>query len=212
MKKKIVDALKVKFPGVSEAVLSKIADGLTGTVLKDEDVSPAVEKVTFQVVLDTCVADEKQTAVAEYEGKHGLKDGKKIEATQIVEPAKVEPAGDLASQITAAVAAAVKPLQDKITSMESGKTTDTRKQQLTTALEKAPAHFKERYEKDFDRLTFKDDADFANWAAGVKADADKQAEDDATKGAVFGRPVGGSGSVSKDKPSDAELDAIVGNF
>lgn len=212
MKKKIVDALKVKFPGVSEAVLSKIADGLTGTVLKDEDVSPAVEKVTFQAVLDTCIADEKQTAVAEYEGKHGLKDGKKVEATQVVEPAKVEPAGDLASQITAAVAAAVKPLQDKITSMEGGKTTDTRKQQLATALEKAPAHFKERYEKDFARLTFKDDADFANWAAGVKADADKQAEDDATKGAVFGRPVGGSGSVSKDKPSDAELDAIVGNF
>lgn len=212
MKKKIVDALKVKFPGVSEAVLSKIADGLTGTVLKDEDVSPAVEKVTFQVVLDTCIADEKQTAVAEYEGKHGLKDGKKIEATQVVEPAKVEPAGDLASQIAAAVAAAVKPLQDKIMGLESGKTTDTRKQQLTTALEKAPAAFKDRYEKDFGRLVFKDDADYTAWLAGAKADADKQAEDDAAKGAVFGRPVGGSGSVSKDKPSDADLDAIVGNF
>lgn len=212
MKQFILKALKAKFTGVSEGVLNKVADKISKTVTKEEDVATAVDGVTFQAVLDTCITDEKQTAVAEYEGKHGLKDGKKIEATQVVEPAKVEPAGDLTSQITAAVAAAVKPLQDKIMGLESGKTTDTRKQQLAAALEKAPTHFKERYEKDFARLTFKDDADYADWMAGVKVDADKLAEDDATKGAVFGRPVGGSGSVSKDKPSDAELDAIVGNF
>ena len=212
MKKKIQDALKVKFPGVSDTVLAKIADNLSKTVLKDEDLAAGVDGVTFQQVLDLA----KEEMVAAYEQQHGLKDGVKVETATVtkteVKPEVTPAAGDLQSLITAAVGAAIKPLSDEITLLKGEKTVNTRKQQLTTALEKAPVAFKDRYEKDFERLTFKDDADYTTWLAGVKADADKQADDDAAKGAVFGRPVGGTGSVSKEKPSDAELDAVVSNF
>lgn len=204
MKKKIQDALKVKFPGVSDTVLAKIADNLAKTVLKDEDLTAGVEGVTFQQVLDLA----KEETVAAYEQQHGLKDGVKVEVATKTE----QPADDLESRISAAVAAALKPVTEELSGLKGEKIANTRKQQLTATLEKAPAHFRERYEKDFTRLTFKDDADYANWLVDVKADTDKLAEDEAAKGAVFGRPVGGTGSVSKDKPSDAELDAVVGTF
>ena len=206
MKKKIQDALKVKFPGVSDTVLAKIADNLLKTVTKDEDITSEVEKVSFQQVLDL----SKEETVASYEQQHGLKDGVKVETA--AETKTEQSAGDLESRISAAVAAALKPVTDELNDLKGEKIANTRKLQLTAILEKAPAHFRERYEKDFTRLTFKDDADYDNWLADVKADTDKLADDEATKGAVFGRPVGGTGGVSKDKPSDAELDAVVGTF
>nr|WP_129732332.1 hypothetical protein [Parabacteroides goldsteinii] len=204
MKKKIQDALKVKFPGASDTVLAKIADNLAKTVLKDEDLTAGVEGVTFQQVLDL----SKEEMVAAYEQQHGLKDGVKVETATKTE----QPADDLESRISAAVAAALKPVTEELSDLKGEKIANTRKQQLTATLEKAPARFRERYEKDFTRLTFKDDADYTNWLAEVKADTDKLVEDEAAKGAVFGRPVGGTGSVSKDKPSDAELDAVVRTF
>lgn len=206
MKKKIQDALKVKFPGVSDTVLAKLVDNLSKIVLKEEDLASEVEKVSFQQVLDLA----KEETVAAYEQQHGLKDGVKVETA--TETKTEQSADDLESRISAAVAAALKPVTDELNDLKGEKIANTRKQQLTAILEKAPTHFRERYEKDFTRLTFKDDADYAGWLADVKADADKQAEDDAAKGAVFGRPVGGTGGVSKDKPSDAELDAVVGTF
>lgn len=206
MKKKIQDALKVKFPGVSDTVLAKIADNLLKNVTKEEDITSEVEKVSFQQVLDLSRAE----TVASYEQQHGLKDGVKVETA--TETKTEQPADDLESRISAAVAAALKPVTDDLNGLKGEKIANTRKQQLTAILEKAPAHFRERYEKDFTRLTFKDDADYDSWLTDVKADTDKLADDEATKGAVFGRPVGGTGGVSKDKPSDAELDAVVGTF
>lgn len=206
MKKKIQDALKVKFPGVSDTVLAKIADNLLKTVLKEEDIAAGADGVTFQQVLDLA----KEETVAAYEQQHGLKDGVKVETA--TETKTEQSADDLESRINALVMAAVKPYADELNDMKGEKIANARKQQLTATLEKAPARFRERYEKDFTRLTFKDDADYANWLADVKADTDKLVEDEAAKGAVFGRPVGGTGGVSKDKPSDAELDAVVGNF
>lgn len=210
MKQFILKALKAKFTGVSEGVLNKVADKISKTVTKEEDVATAVDGVTFQAVMDACLADQKQATIAEYEGQYGLKDGKKVETAAAIDP--VPAGGDLECMINRAVTAAVKPFQDEINTLKSGKTLDNRKQLLTTAIGKAPAKFKERYEKDFSRMTFQDDAEYATWLEEVKADVDSFAEEGNTKGAVFGRPVGGSGLVSKEKPSDAELDAVVGNF
>lgn len=206
MNKKVVDALKLRFPGASDVVLAKLAEKLSKTVQKDEDVKAEVDKVSFQQVFEL----EKAEAIADYEQRHGLKDGVKTEVS--TETKTEQPADDLDARISAAVAAALKPVTDELTGLKSEKIATSRKQQLTAALEKAPEAFKSRYEKDFARLTFKDDTDYATWLAEVKADADKQAESEVTKGAVFGRPVGGSGTVSKDKPTDAELEAVVGSF
>lgn len=67
MRKEILDALKAKFPGVSESILGRIADKLAKTASTQEQVTTAVEGVTFQQVLesygDSRATEAQQTAV-----------------------------------------------------------------------------------------------------------------------------------------------------
>lgn len=197
MKKELLDALKAKFVGVSDAILSRIADKLAKTASSDEDVANLVEGVTFQQVLesygDSRATEAQQSAVTNYEKKHGLKDGKRVEEPKKEEPKKEE-GDDLASQIAAAVAAAMKPLNDELAAMKSEKTAVSRKERLAGILGKAPEKVRERYEKDFGRMTFKDDEDFNSWVDEITPDVEAITNDFATKGGVVTRPKGGGGS------------------
>lgn len=197
MKKELLDALKAKFVGVSDAILSRIADKLAKTASSDEDVADLVEGVTFQQVLesygDSRATEAQQSAVTNYEKKHGLKDGKRVEEPKKEEPKKEE-GDDLASQIAAAVAAAMKPLNDELAAMKSEKTAVSRKERLSGILGKAPEKVRERYEKDFGRMSFKDDEDFNSWVDEITPDVEAITNDFATKGGVVTRPKGGGGS------------------
>jgi hypothetical protein len=53
MRKEILDALKAKFTGVSDAILGRIADKLAKTATTAEQVATAVEGVTFQQAVRT---------------------------------------------------------------------------------------------------------------------------------------------------------------
>ena len=207
MKKQIIDALEAKFEGVSDAILSRIADKLAKTAKSDEDVATLVEGVTFQQVLesygDSRATEAQQSAVSNYEKKHGLKDGKKVVTEE--KPKEEEPKegpkseGDgLASQIAAAVAAAMKPLNDELAAMKSEKTATTRKGKLAGVLSKAPEKVRARYEKDFARMTFTDDDDFNAWVEEITPDVESITNDFVSKGGIVTRPKGGStgGSVT----------------
>lgn len=202
MKKELLDALKAKFVGVSDAILGRIADKLAKTASSDEDVANLVEGVTFQNVLesygDSRATEAQQSAVTNYEKKHGLKDGKRVEEPKKEEPKKEEPkkeeGDDLASQIAAAVAAAMKPLNDELAAMKSEKTAISRKERLAGILGKAPERVRERYEKDFVRMSFKDDEDFNSWVDEITPDVEAITNDFASKGGVVTRPKGGGGS------------------
>ena len=197
MKKELLDALKAKFVGVSDAILSRIAEKLAKTASSDEDVANLVEGVTFQQVLesygDSRATEAQQSAVTNYEKKHGLKDGKRVEEPKKEEPKKEE-GDDLASQIAAAVAAAMKPLNDELAAMKSEKTAISRKERLAGILGKAPEKVRERYEKDFGRMSFKDDEDFNSWVDEITPDVEAITNDFASKGGVVPRPKGGGGS------------------
>lgn len=197
MKKELLDALKAKFVGVSDAILSRIAEKLAKTASSDEDVANLVEGVTFQQVLesygDSRATEAQQSAVTNYEKKHGLKDGKRVEEPKKEEPKKEE-GDDLASQIAAAVAAAMKPLNDELAAMKSEKTAISRKERLAGILGKAPEKVRERYEKDFGRMSFKDDEDFNSWVDEITPDVEAITNDFASKGGVVTRPKGGGGS------------------
>ena len=56
----ILNALKAKFQGVSDAVLSRIANKLAKTVTSQEQVATSVEGVTLQQVIDS-YADHRAT-------------------------------------------------------------------------------------------------------------------------------------------------------
>ena len=86
MRKEILDALKAKFPGVSDSVLGRIADKLAKTATTAEQVKTAVEGVTIQQVIES-YGDSRATeasntarenAVKDYESRYGLKDGVKV--------------------------------------------------------------------------------------------------------------------------------------
>ncbi|MCM1225431.1 MAG: hypothetical protein NC548_64395, partial [Lachnospiraceae bacterium] len=89
MKKELLDALKAKFPGVSDNVLDRIATKLAKTVTTAEQVKTAVERVTIQQVIES-YGDSRATeasntarenAVKDYETRYGLKDGVKTNTT-----------------------------------------------------------------------------------------------------------------------------------
>ena len=201
MKKEALDALKAKYPGVSEAILGRIADKVAKTAKTQEEVATAVEGVTFQQVLESYgesrATEAQQTAVTNYEKKHGLKDGKKVETGGTQDPAPTGGAGeghngDLAAQIAAAIAAEMKPLKDELAAMKGEKTANSRKAALSKVLEGAPEKIRQRYEKDFARMSFNDNEDFEAWIGEITPDVEAIVSDFNAKGGVVGRPKGGA--------------------
>ncbi|MDR0657687.1 MAG: hypothetical protein LBG18_01910 [Mediterranea sp.] len=207
MKQLILNALKTKFVGVSENILNRMAEKLAKTITKEDDVQAAVDAVTFQQVIDSesdrRATEAQQTAVANYEKKYSIKEGKPVEGggqgTQ-TEPEKTpEQGGDIATQIAAAVRAAVSPLMQEIETLKSGKVADTRKQQLDAVIANASDKFKSRIEKSYSRMAFKDEADFNAWLEETKTEAEEDSADTTAQGAVFGRPKVGQQNNNKDE-------------
>lgn len=88
MFKTILEALQRKFPGVDATMLEPIARKLAKTTTKEDEVTTAVEGVTFKQVAESysdfrvneAVQTASTKAVTDYETKHNLKDGKPVEA------------------------------------------------------------------------------------------------------------------------------------
>lgn len=201
MRKQILDALKAKFQGVSEAILSRVADKLSKTVTKEEEVQTAVDGVSFQQVLesygDSRATEAQQTAVANYEKKHGLKDGKKKE-----EPApkneseKDGKGGEDVPSWAQTLIDTNKALNERINQMEADRTTTSRRQQLDALLENLPENLKKAYSRT--PLEGMSDDDFKTMIDEITTEVGDITSDLKQKGAVFGKPTanhhGGKGT------------------
>ena len=201
MKQKILEALKAKFPGVNANVLNRIADKLAKTVTTDEQVTTAIAGVTKEFIEiiesygDSRATEAQQTAVQTYETKYGLKDGQKIDngggsqggqqgGTQTVQ---TQSAG--VEQVPAWAQALIesnKTITERLNKMDGDRTTATRKQQLSTIIEKLPENLRKAYERTpVDGLT---DERFTRLVGTVNYTR--------AKGAVFGRPAAQNGGSS----------------
>ena len=208
MKKEILEALKAKFAGVSEAILNRIAEKLAKTVTKQEDVATAIDGVTFQQVLesygDSRATEAQQTAVTNYEKKHGLKDGKKVEEPKPTEQPKpneeTKPGKEDMPAWAKALIDSNKTLSDKLSAMEGEKIATSRKSSLEAILKNAPEKIRQRYEKDFVRMTFKDDEDFNSWIGEITPDVEAITNEYQAKGGVVTRPkAGAAGGKGEEK-------------
>ena len=137
MKEKILAALKTKFVGVDDAILSRIAEKKASGVTDESQIPTIVEGVSFQDVVtsygDFRAGDASNSAIKNYEKKHNLKDGKTLEEPgkePNKEPEKEPNPNDMATIIANAVNAAVKPLSDKLSILESEKSQATRNDQI----------------------------------------------------------------------------------
>ena len=211
MKSQILEALKAKFVGVSEAILSKYAEKLAKKVLKEEDVATAVEGVTFQQILDSYgdsrATEASQTAVSNYEKKHGLKDGKAIEGgapqNQNQQPEDV-PAW------AKALIDDNKRFKEMFESNAKERVTASRKQKLNAVIEKLPASLRKAYERtSIDTLT---DEEFDTLITEVEAEVGEIGNNIQARGAVIGQPPKVHNKTPQNTASEAEVDAVVGKL
>lgn len=204
MKQKLFDALKAKFPGVNANVLNRIADKLAKTVTTDEQVTTAVAGVTQEFIEiiesygDSRATEAQQTAVHTYETKYGLKDGQKIDANGGVAGGQAgngttvqqQGAGGAQEQVPAWAQALI----DRLDKMDGERTTATRKQQLSTIIEKLPENLRKAYERTpVDNLT---DEQFNTLVGEITTEVNGIVSEVQAKGAVFGKPsvTGGTGN------------------
>jgi len=208
MKQKLLDALKAKFPGVSDAIIDRVATKLAKTVTEESQVATAVEGVSFQQVLDSYgdsrATEAQQTAVKNYETKHNLKDGKPIEAP------KPPAGGDGGEEIPAWAKTLIdsnKTLTERLNKMDGDRLTTTRKQRLATIIERLPENLRKGYE----RMSVSDltDEQFETLVTDVTGEVEAIATEAKARGAVFGKPsapIGGQANGAE--LTDAQKKAI----
>lgn len=208
MKKQILEALKAKFQGVSEAILNRIADKLAKTVTTAEQVATAVEGVTIQQVIesygDSRATEAQQTAVHNYETKFGLKDGVKVDdgggsqggqqgGVQTVQTQ--QQGGDAIPTWAQTLIDSNKALTERLNKMDVDRTTATRKQQLQTVIEKLPEKLRKAYERTpVDGLT---EEQFNTLFSEISSEVEGFVNETHVKGAVFGRPAAQNGRTNQ---------------
>ena len=219
MRQLILDALKTKFPGVSEKILGRIADKLAKTVTTQEQVQTAVDGVQFQQVLesygDSRATEATQTAVANYEAKHGLKDGKVVKAGD-GDNGKTNPNGDGDEKIPAwaqTLLADNKEMKATIKAMQGEKVTASRREQLSKIISALPPAVKKAYERTpVDSLS---DEEFETLKSEITTEAAEIAKETASKGVVFGKPTIQGGTKTQQnnggekEATDDEAKAVV---
>ena len=209
MKDEILALLTTKFTGVSVQVLSRIAEKLAKTAT---DATTAVAGVEIQNVIESH-ADYRATeattnSVANYETKHGLKDGQKVNGDD-PDPNEPDPTGK-DSETSAAIKTllgVVKTLTDEVTAIKTGKITDSRKQRFDAIIANLPENQKKAYQRtSIDSL--KDEA-FEALIVDVTAEVGVIEAEVKAKGSVFARPLGGDHNPDKKEPTAKELDDAV---
>ena len=205
MKKELLAALKAKFEGVNESILSRIADKLAKTTTKEEDVATAVSGVTIQQIIegygDSRATEAQQSAVRNYEEKYGLKDGEKLQ-----DP-KPKPPEDTMPEWAKQLVAENKTLSERLGRMDGERITAERKQKLSAVFKKLPENLRKPYERmSVDKLS---DEEFTTLVGEITAEVEEIASSVKSKGAVFGRPAAHQGADNSQELSKEEQEAIA---
>lgn len=205
MKKELLAALKAKFEGVNESILSRIADKLAKTTTKEEDVATAVSGVTIQQIIegygDSRATEAQQSAVRNYEEKYGLKDGERVQ-----EP-KLKPQEETIPEWAKQLVAENKTLSERLGRMDIERIAAERKQKLSAVFKKLPENLRKPYERmSIDKLS---DEEFTTLFGEITAEVDEIASSVKSKGAVFGRPAAHQGTDNSQELSKEEQEAIA---
>ena len=211
MFEKILAGLKTKFPGVDSKILERIAKKKAETTTTEDEVKTVVDGVTFQSIIDSegdRRANEAQSsAVSNYEKKYKLKDGKPSEPPQQDPPQPpTPPAGGEDSEVLKMLKQIQQDnqqLRTEINDMKTKELGNQRKDKFSALFEEASDKLKERYMRNYDRLTFKDDEDFNGWLDQQKPFIESDIKEEKAQGAKTTPPVGG-----KRKPGE-EADPAV---
>lgn len=212
MKKEILEGLKAKYSDVQDSILSRIADKLAKTVTTEDQVGTAVAGVTIQQIIesygDSRATEATTTAVANYEKKHNLKEGKPSAANEQKPEVKKAGSEDDDDDKTPAWAKALiesnKALENKIKAIEGEKVATTRTQKLESILEeiKMPEKMRSTYRRTVGKMNFENDEEFETFLTEMKDEVEPLVAEIIQKGAVFqSRPPGGNRNPTDKEPS-----------
>lgn len=219
MKQLILNALKAKFTGVSDAILDRVAIKLAQTVTQTEQVQTVVDGVTFQQVLesygDSRATQAQQTAVHNYEQKYGLRDGVKVDDQQRQAGATTQTTNNQQQSGTQkedipewakAVIESNKQLVDRMNKMDNERTTATRRQQIEKLIEGLPENLKKAYGRTpVDGLT---DEEFNALTTEITTEVNGITTEIQQRGAKFGTPSAQGGNHNGNELTDDQIKAI----
>lgn len=221
LKEKIALRLKAKAAGVNlsktriDAIVARAEKGLTDEsddTAIDANLDVINELTPFKEIAalddhqrarDKKIADDKEAARIK-----AIEDGK----TEDVELPADTP--EWMKAFMKQQAATNKALEEKLASFGQEKVATTRREQYAKTLEGTSEAYKTESLKDFDRLSFKDDADYQEWATGKAESVKAFIQEDADGGLGNDRPNGSAGGNTKKVTvaTDTELDAVMENL
>lgn len=213
MKTLLLNALKTKFAGVSDAILDRVATKLAQTVTTAEQVQTAVDGVTFQQVLesygDSRATQAQQTAVHNYETKYGLKDGVKIDGSGGGSTVQTPPTGG-AETVPAWAQQLIdsnKTLTERLNKMDGERTTETRRQQISSLIAKLPENIQKAYNRTpVENLT---EEQFQTLIGEITTEVGDIQSSITQKGAVFGKPAAANGGQNHGTELTKEQEAAI---
>lgn len=209
MEKKILDALIDKYTGVKEPILRRVAAKLAKTVENEDDIATAIEGAFTDVLEaygDQRATDAQKTAVANYERKHGLKDGKAVDGGKPDdEPAPI-PADDTPEWAKALIEAN-KSLKERLDAMDGEKRSQSRRSVIDGILE--PLTEAQRRPYKHMRLEDMSEDDFSALQETIKGEVDELVNEQNARSTVFGRPAQLGKQQNNQQATDKEVDAVV---
>lgn len=170
-----------KFSGVRKDGLAHVARLIALQATTEEEIQALIDKMDADKVTETVreyrknvdkeVTDATKTHEANLKKKFEFREkGKRPDDPGNPDHPKPDDPSDVASIIRAAVAEAVKPLQEKLAEFEGEQVTKTRLQMLESKLKDMPENFKSKVIKDFRRMNFDDDEVFNEYLSETEND------------------------------------------
>ena len=197
MKKTILALLVAKFQGARKDGLNVLAGILALQASTEDEAKALVEKITdaqvnefikdYRKDVDKEVSESNKTFETNLRKKY---DYKEMEVEPGNDPSKNP--NDIAEIVKAAVAAAVKPFEEKLSGYETKNIADSRLAKLNEKLNECKDEtFKAQTLKDFARMTFANDDDFTQYLNDKTADiaTANQNMANAALGGASGKPL-----------------------
>lgn len=209
MEKKILEALTEKYTGVKESILRRVAAKLAKTIENEDDIATAVGGAFADVLEaygDQRATDAQKTAVANYERKYNLKDGKAVDGGKPDEEPEPIPADDTPAWAKALIEAN-KSLKERLDAMDGEKRSQSRRSIIDGILEPLTATQRKPY--NHMRLEDLSEDDFSALQETIKSEVDELVNEQNARSTVFGRPAQTGKQPNNQQATDAEVDAVV---
>lgn len=213
MKEKILALLIAKFSGVRKDGLIHLASTLALQVATEEEAQALVDKFdqskVTEFIKEYRSGVDKEIATANKTTEEKLK-----EKFDFVEkgkgganPTKTETKEGGENKDTPPDWAL--EILNEFKELKGEKITNTRTNQFNDIIKNVSEKQKGILQKNFGRMQFKDDADFAAYLEEIKPEIEAIVAEESARGATYGRPLGG-GKATDSEPSDKEIEELSG--